>query len=76
SRRGMKLAAVIAAGLVLSQIALGGAVIVEKLHALLVTIHFAIGMTLFSMLILVTVFAFQLPPSAARKEIASTFGKT
>jgi heme A synthase len=76
SRRGMKLAAIIAAGLVLSQIALGGAVIVEKLHALLVTIHFAIGMTLFSMLILVTVYAFQIPSSAARKKIASTLGKT
>jgi heme A synthase len=76
SKRGMKLAAIIAAGLVLSQIALGGAVIVEKLHALLVTIHFAIGMTLFSMLILVTVYAFQIPSSAARTKIASTLGKT
>jgi heme A synthase len=76
SRRGMKLAAVIASGLVLGQIALGGAVIVERLHALLVTIHFAIGMTLFSMLILVTVYAFQLPPSATRKEISSTLRKT
>jgi heme A synthase len=75
ARRGMKLAALIAAGLVLGQIALGGAVIVEKLHALLVTIHFAIGMTLFSMLILVTVYAFQLPSPTARKEITSTLGK-
>jgi len=76
SRRGMKLAAIIAAGLVLGQIALGGAVIVERLHALLVTIHFAIGMTLFSMLILVTAYAFQLPSPAARKQITSTLGKT
>ena len=75
SRRGMKLAAVIAAGLVLGQIALGGAVIVERLHALLVTIHFAIGMTLFSMLILVTVYAFQLPSPRPRKEITSALGK-
>jgi heme A synthase len=75
ARRGMKLAAVIAAGLVLGQIALGGAVIVEKLHALLVTIHFAIGMTLFSMLILVTAYAFQLPSPTARKEITSALGK-
>jgi heme A synthase len=75
SRRGMKLASVIATGLVLGQIALGGAVIVERLHALLVTIHFAIGMTLFSMLILVTVYAFQLPSTPARKEITSALGK-
>ena len=75
SRRGMKFASVIAAGLVLCQIALGGAVIVERLHALLVTIHFAIGMTLFSMLILVTVYAFQLPSTPARKEITSALGK-
>lgn len=76
SRRGMKLAAVIASGLVLGQIVLGGAVIVERLHALLVTIHFAIGMTLFSMLILVTMYAFQSPPSTTRKEIPSTLRKT
>jgi heme A synthase len=76
SGRGMKLASVTAAGLVLSQIVLGGAVIVERLHSLLVTIHFAIGMTLFSMLILVTMYAFQLPSPVARKEITSTLGKT
>jgi heme A synthase len=76
SGRGMKLASVTAAGLVLSQIALGGAVIVERLHSLLVTIHFAIGMTLFSMLILVTMYAFQLPSPVDRKEITSTLGKT
>ena len=76
SKRGMKLAAVIAAGLVLGQIALGGVVIVERLHALLVTIHFAIGMTLFSMLILVTVYAFQLPPTVTKKEITRTLDNT
>jgi heme A synthase len=76
SGRGMKLASVTAAGLVLSQIALGGAVIAERLHSLLVTIHFAIGMTLFSMLILVTMYAFQLPSPVDRKEITSTLGKT
>ena len=74
--RGMKLASVIAAGLVLGQIGLGGVVIVERLHALLVTIHFAIGMTLLSMLILVTVYAFHFPSTAAKKEISSTLGKT
>ncbi|HZD35710.1 MAG TPA: COX15/CtaA family protein [Nitrososphaeraceae archaeon] len=76
ARRGMKLAALIAAGLVLGQIALGGVVIVEKLHALLVTIHFAIGMTLFSMLILVTVYTFHFPSTAAKKEITSTLDKS
>jgi cytochrome c oxidase assembly protein subunit 15 len=75
TKRGMKLAVIVAGGLVMGQIALGGAVIVERLHAILVTIHFAIGMTLFSMLILVTVYAFQLPSAAARKEITSTLGK-
>src|ERR671918_2199816 len=75
SIKGMKLAAVIASGLVLGQIALGVAVIVERLHALLVTIHFAIGMSLFSMLILVTVYAFRLPSPTPRKEITSALGK-
>jgi heme A synthase len=76
SGRGMKLAAVIASGLVLGQIALGAAVIVERLHALLVTVHLAMGMTLFSMIMITTVYAFQLPSATTRKELTSATGKT
>lgn len=73
--RGMKLASIIASGLVLGQIALGGVVIVERLHALLVTIHFAIGMGLFSALILVTLYAFRISSSIIqRKELSNNVG--
>jgi heme A synthase len=74
--RGMKLAVIVASGLVLGQIALGGAVIVERLHALLVTVHLGMGLTLFSMMIITTVYAFQLPHIPTKKELARTTGKT
>jgi heme A synthase len=74
--RGMKLAVIIASGLVLGQIGLGGAVIVERLHALLVTVHLGIGMTLFSMMIITAVYAFQLPHTPTKKEPARSTSKT
>jgi cytochrome c oxidase assembly protein subunit 15 len=49
-----KIASMIAAALVLGQITLGAIVIVEKLHALLVTIHLGMGLILF--IIVLTVF--------------------
>ena len=52
--RSTKIASMIAAALVLGQITLGAIVIVEKLHALLVTIHLGMGLILF--LIVLTVF--------------------
>jgi cytochrome c oxidase assembly protein subunit 15 len=44
----------IAAGLVVGQITLGAIVIVEKLHALLVTVHLGMGLILFLMILTVT----------------------
>jgi heme A synthase len=52
--RSTKIASMIAAALVLGQITLGAIVIVEKLHALLVTIHLGMGLILF--IIVLTVF--------------------
>jgi heme A synthase len=49
-----KIASMIAAGLVVGQITLGAIVIVEKLHALLVTVHLGIGLILFLMILTVT----------------------
>jgi heme A synthase len=43
----------IAAALVVGQITLGAIVIVEKLHALLVTIHLGMGLILFIMILTV-----------------------
>ena len=52
--RSTKIASMIAAALVVGQITLGAIVIVEKLHALLVTIHLGMGLILF--IIVLTVF--------------------
>jgi cytochrome c oxidase assembly protein subunit 15 len=59
--RGMKLASIIAAGAVVGQITLGAVVIVERLHALLVTTHLGLGMVLFAMVLMTTVYAFRMP---------------
>lgn len=60
--RGMKLASIIAAGAVIGQITLGAVVIVERLHAVLVTTHLGLGMVLFSMVLMTTVYAFTMRP--------------
>ena len=49
-----KIASMIAAGLVVGQITLGAIVIVEKLHAILVTMHLGMGLILFLMILTVT----------------------
>ena len=64
--KGMKIAALIAAGAVIGQIALGAVVIVERLHSILVTAHLGLGLILFSMVTMTVLFAFRMP---ARKTI-------
>jgi cytochrome c oxidase assembly protein subunit 15 len=56
----MKIAAIIASAAVIGQITLGAAVIVERLHAILVTIHLGLGIVLFSMVLMTTMYAFRL----------------
>ena len=51
--RSTKIASMIAAALVVGQITLGAIVIIEKLHALLVTIHLGMGLILFVMILTV-----------------------
>lgn len=55
--RGMKIASIIAAGAVVGQITLGAIVIVERLHALLVTTHLGLGIVLFSMVLMTVLYA-------------------
>ncbi|PIN82323.1 MAG: cytochrome oxidase assembly protein, partial [Nitrosopumilales archaeon CG11_big_fil_rev_8_21_14_0_20_33_24] len=57
-----------AATLVITQITLGALVIDLKLHAVLVAIHLGVGILLFSMVLLTTLFAFRI----AKKPIEST----
>jgi heme A synthase len=58
--RGMKIASIIAGGAVIGQITLGAIVIVEQLHALLVTAHLALGIVLFSMILMTCMYAYRL----------------
>jgi heme A synthase len=51
TKKGTKIASIIAAALVVGQITLGAFVIVEKLHAVLVTMHLGMGLILFVMIL-------------------------
>lgn len=65
--RGMKITSIIAGAAVIGQISLGAIVIVERLHSLLVTVHLGLGIVLFSMVLLTSVYSFRL---AGRKSVA------
>ena len=58
--RGMKIASIIATGTVIGQITLGAVVIVERLHAILVTSHLGLGLVLFSMVLMTVLYAFKI----------------
>jgi cytochrome c oxidase assembly protein subunit 15 len=58
--RGMKISSIIAATAVIGQITLGAIVIVERLHAILVTAHLGLGLVLFSMVLITMLHAFKI----------------
>lgn len=58
SLKSTKIFSIIAAGAVFGQIFLGGVVITEKLHAILVTAHLGLGLILYSSLIFVVINTF------------------
>lgn len=60
SNKYIKLTGTLGAVFVVTQITLGALVIDLKLHALLVAIHLGIGILLFAMVLLTTLFAFRL----------------
>jgi heme A synthase len=70
--RGMKIASIIAASTVIGQITLGAIVIVERLHAVLVTAHLGLGLVLFSMVLLTTLFAFKIENKRSETTTAVT----
>ena len=70
--RGMKIASIIAAGAVIGQITLGAIVIVERLHAILVTAHLGLGLVLFSMVLMTTLFAFKIENKRSETTAAVT----
>jgi cytochrome c oxidase assembly protein subunit 15 len=65
--RGMKIASMIAAGAVIGQITLGAIVIVERLHAVLVTAHLGLGLVLFSMVLIIVLSAFRIDNDNKRR---------
>src|SRR5213596_3011369 len=64
-----KIASMIAAGLVVGQITLGAIVIVEKLQALLVTVHLGMGLILFLMILTVFLDVRQISKTHLQKPI-------
>ena len=60
----IKITSSLATALVITQITLGALVIDTKLHAVLVAIHLGIGIWLFAMVLLTTLFAFRLSKSS------------
>jgi heme A synthase len=65
----IKLTSTLAAIFVITQITLGALVIDLKLHALLVAIHLGIGILLFSMVLITTLFAFRLGKATIKTKI-------
>jgi cytochrome c oxidase assembly protein subunit 15 len=70
--RNVKIVSIVAAALVLGQIVLGGIVIVEKLHAVLVTVHLGMGLVLFAMVLIVARHVYQLDKMAVVKAHSAT----
>jgi len=69
TKRSTKIASMIAAALVVGQITLGAFVIVEKLHAVLVTVHLGMGLILFVMILTITLDTHQLSNSRLQKPL-------
>lgn len=67
--RGMKTASIIASIAVIGQIILGAIVIVERLHATLVTIHLGLGLVLFSMTLIMVLSAFKLTENKTIRKV-------
>ena len=65
----IKITSSLATGLVITQIALGALVIDLKLHAVLVSVHLGIGIFLFSMVLLTTLFAFRMVKTPLKPKI-------
>ena len=64
--RKIKCTSIFAATLVITQITLGAMVIDLKLHAVLVAIHLGVGILLFAMVLLTTLFAFKITKSTIK----------
>jgi cytochrome c oxidase assembly protein subunit 15 len=66
--RKIKFTSTFASALVVTQITLGALVIDLKLHAVLVAIHLGVGVLLFAMVLLTTLFAFKITKSTIKSK--------
>jgi cytochrome c oxidase assembly protein subunit 15 len=73
---GMKVASLLAGTAVIAQITLGAIVIIERLHAHLVTLHLGIGIILFSMMVIVTSYSIRIQNNNNKKESISKLEKS
>lgn len=69
SDKKIKLTSTLATIFVITQITLGALVIDLKLHAVLVAIHLGVGILLFSMVLLTTLFAFRIAKMPIKSKI-------
>ncbi|KER07035.1 Heme A synthase protein [Marine Group I thaumarchaeote SCGC AAA799-E16] len=65
----IKITSTLATVFVITQITLGALVIDTKLHAVLVAIHLGIGILLFSMVLLTTLFAFRISKASLETKV-------
>jgi len=73
--KGMKIASIIAGAAVVGQITLGAFVIVERLHAILVTTHLGLGLVLFAMVLILVLYSYELLSYKGRKESSTTINQ-
>ena len=65
----IKATSILAAILVITQITLGAIVIDTKLHAVLVAVHLGLGILLFAMTLLTTLFAFRIDKPSIKSKV-------
>lgn len=71
SDKKIKITSSLASVFVVTQITLGAVVINAKLHAVLVAVHLGIGILLFAMVLLTTLFAFRLSSQVKKEKPAA-----
>lgn len=69
SDKKIKITSTLATIFVITQITLGALVIDTKLHAVLVAIHLGIGILLFAMVLLTTLFAFRIAKPSIKSKV-------
>lgn len=71
SPRGMKFSSAIASVAAIGQITLGGAVIIERLHATLVTMHLGVGLVMFSMTLITVIYSYKIPQDIKKNTLSN-----